>query len=217
MAPRFPTRLARHVPREQGRDSRRRFHRTRKCLRFDCFPTVASSGCWSISTVWAIARLTASTLKTEIRKPIAASRFGNNGWKNAGSRVSFGMIRRPLFTDPTIVAYRLMGRLIEKQDSLLRRSSRRLARPRSVLCGPVGSGIFTLARICRSAAINIEPPAEFFCPSITGLNTPDLSDVFERSIEWFFDDNSWRGPHLMEPTESSLFEGESTGKPKVMV
>ncbi|MEX2308582.1 MAG: substrate-binding domain-containing protein [Pirellulales bacterium] len=63
-------------------------------------------------------------------------------------------------------------------------------------------------------AINIEPPAEFFCPSITGLNTPDLSDVLGRCFDWFLDRDSYRGPLLMEPKESSLFEGESTGRAK---
>ena len=60
--------------------------------------------------------------------------------------------------------------------------------------------------------VNIEPPAEFFCPSITGLNTPDLANVFAQSFEWFLSRSSLGGPQLMEPKESVLFEGESTGK-----
>ena len=62
-------------------------------------------------------------------------------------------------------------------------------------------------------AINIEPPAEFFCPSITGLNTPDLSDVLGKCFDSFLNHEMWRGPRLLEPKESTLFKGESTGKP----
>jgi hypothetical protein len=62
------------------------------------------------------------------------------------------------------------------------------------------------------AAINIEPPAEFFCPSITGLNTPDLSEVLEGCFEWFFGRSSWSGPRLLEPQNATLFNGESAGK-----
>jgi len=63
-------------------------------------------------------------------------------------------------------------------------------------------------------AINIEPPAEFFCPSITGLATPDLSEILGNCFDWFSSsDDTWQGPQLMEPTDSKLFAGESTGKP----
>ena len=48
-------------------------------------------------------------------------------------------------------------------------------------------------------AVNIEPPAEFFCPSITGLNTPDLSDVLGKCFDWFAGAKPWRGPRLLEP------------------
>jgi hypothetical protein len=63
-------------------------------------------------------------------------------------------------------------------------------------------------------AVNIEPPAEFYCPSITGLNTPDLSDVLKRCFDWFRSRSPWRGPKLLEPTKTTLFEGESTGRLK---
>ena len=211
--PEIPDRARRCVSREQGRDSRRRFHRTRNCRLFDCFPTVASSACWSISIVWDIARSTASTLKIETPKPIAASRFGNNGSSIAGWTASFGTIRRPLFTDPTVVAYRLMGRLVEKRKT---EATAFVATTCPAAIGAIRAcweRDVNVGKDVSICAINIEPPAEFFCPSITGLNTPDLSDVFERSVDWFFDDKNWRGAHLMEPTESSLFEGESTGKP----
>jgi DNA-binding LacI/PurR family transcriptional regulator len=122
----------------------------------------------------------------------------------------------PVFTDPTVIAYRLMGRLVEKQNTSATAivattcpaaiGAMRACWERDVVVGKDLS-------IC---AVNIEPPAEFFCPSITGLNTPDLSEVLEQSFEWFFSRNSWHGPQLMEPRESSLCEGESTGIPKIL-
>ena len=63
-------------------------------------------------------------------------------------------------------------------------------------------------------AINLEPPAEFFCPSITGLNTPDLSAELGKCFEWFASNNEWDSPKLLEPKDSNLFEGESTSGPK---
>jgi hypothetical protein len=59
--------------------------------------------------------------------------------------------------------------------------------------------------------VNIEPPAEFLCPAITGLSTPDLSEVLGQCFEWFFSRGFWKGAQLLEPSESSLFIGESTG------
>jgi DNA-binding LacI/PurR family transcriptional regulator len=123
----------------------------------------------------------------------------------------------PVFTDPTIVAYRLMGRLIEKQKTS---ASALVATTCPAAIGAMRACWERDVRVGKDLSIccvNIEPPAEFFCPSVTGLNTPDLSDVLEQAFEWFFGRNSWRGPQLMEPKESSLFEGESTGKPKVSV
>jgi DNA-binding LacI/PurR family transcriptional regulator len=119
----------------------------------------------------------------------------------------------PFFTDPTILAYRLMGKLVENKKPT---ATAIIATTCPAAIGAIRACWERDVKVGKDLSIctvNIEPPAEFYCPSITGLNTPDLLDVFERSVEWFFDDNDWDGPYLMEPTESSLFEGESTGKP----
>ena len=121
----------------------------------------------------------------------------------------------PVFTDPTIVAYRQMLHLIDSKQSAA-----------TAFIGTTCPAVIGAMRACWErgvrvgrdisiSAINIEPPAEFFCPSITGLNTPDLSEVLEKCFHWFSSRHTWRGPHLIEPTESSLFEGESTGQPMV--
>jgi hypothetical protein len=61
--------------------------------------------------------------------------------------------------------------------------------------------------------VNIEPPAEFFCPSITGLATPDLSEILGGCFDWFASRSDvWRGAQLVEPTDSALFAGESAGR-----
>ena len=118
----------------------------------------------------------------------------------------------PVFTDPTVVAYRLMTTLISGRKTTA-----------TAFIGTTCPAAIGAARACWErgvevgrdvsiCAINIEPPANFFCPSITGLNTPDLSDVLGRCFKWFLGGNSYRGPLLMEPKESSLFVGESTGR-----
>jgi DNA-binding LacI/PurR family transcriptional regulator len=119
----------------------------------------------------------------------------------------------PEFTDPTIVAYRLMSRLVENRES------RATAFIGTTCPAAIGAIRACWERDIRVGAdltiwtVNIEPPAEFFCPSITGLNTPDLSEVLGRCFDWFSSRvSAWRGPELMEPKDSVLFEGESTGK-----
>jgi DNA-binding LacI/PurR family transcriptional regulator len=120
----------------------------------------------------------------------------------------------PVFTDPTVVAYQLMSRLLDKKASKA-----------TAFVGTTCPAAIGAIRACWErdmivgedisiCTVNIEPPAEFFCPSITGLSTPDLSDVMGKCFEWFSNHTAWRGPQLMEPKDSVLFEGESTGKPK---
>jgi DNA-binding LacI/PurR family transcriptional regulator len=120
----------------------------------------------------------------------------------------------PVFSDPTILAYRMMSRLIDSRQS---EATAFIATTCPAAIGAIracyerGMEVGTDVTIC---AVNLEPPAEFFCPSITGLNTPDLSEVLGKCFEWFASDKQWRGPMLLEPRVSNLFEGESTGKPK---
>jgi len=120
----------------------------------------------------------------------------------------------PVFTDPTIVAYRLMSRLVDQKTSKA-----------TAFIGTTCPAAIGAIRACYErdlevgtdlsiGAINLEPPAEFFCPSITGLKTPDLSDVLGKCFDWFAGDKRWRGPMLLEPRDSVLFEGESTGMAK---
>jgi len=118
----------------------------------------------------------------------------------------------PVFTDPTIVAHRLMSRLIDERAS---QASAFVGTTCPAAIGAIRAAWERGLRVGQDvsiAAINIEPPAEFFCPAITGLSTPDLSDVLQQCFDWFFSRAAWRGPRLLEPKTSALFKGESTGK-----
>ena len=118
----------------------------------------------------------------------------------------------PFFTDPTIVAYRMMARIVDEKRSKATAFIGTTC-PAAIgairACWERGLQVGKDVSICT---VNIEPPAEFFCPSITGLNTPDLTEVLGQCFDWFGSRLSWRGPELLEPKESILFEGESTGR-----
>lgn len=120
----------------------------------------------------------------------------------------------PVFTDPTIVSYRLMARLVDEKKS---KATAFIGTTCPAAIGAIRACWERDLRVGKDISIctvNIEPPAEFFCPSITGLNTPDLSEVLGKCFDWFASRLAWRGPQLLEPKESSLFEGESTGRPR---
>lgn len=118
----------------------------------------------------------------------------------------------PVFTDPTIVAYRMMARIVHEKRSKATAFIGTTC-PAAIgairACWERGLEVGKDISICT---VNIEPPAEFFCPSITGLSTPDLSEVIGQCFDWFGSRLAWRGPELLEPKESILFEGESTGR-----
>ncbi len=118
----------------------------------------------------------------------------------------------PMFTDPTIVSYNLMARLLDENETRA-----------TAMVGTTCPAAIGMMRACweRSirvgkdisiCSINIEPPAEFFCPSITGLNMPSIAGVLENCFDWIFGAEQYAGQLLLEPQETSLFEGESTGK-----
>jgi DNA-binding LacI/PurR family transcriptional regulator len=117
------------------------------------------------------------------------------------------------FTDPTPHAHRLAGRLIDQK----------LSKATALVCTtfPAALGAvracwergLDVGRDIAICSINIEPPARFCCPSITGLDMPDLSAVLNRCVKWFCDDRPWRGRTLLTPPKPEFFVGESTGQP----
>ena len=59
--------------------------------------------------------------------------------------------------------------------------------------------------------INIEAPARYMTPSVTGLDTPNLSKLLSHCFDWFAEERKWAGTKRMEPTRCEFVEGESTG------
>jgi DNA-binding LacI/PurR family transcriptional regulator len=61
-------------------------------------------------------------------------------------------------------------------------------------------------------AINIESPARFMTPRVTGLDTPDLSKVLRQCFDWFAGEREWTGTRRLAPGRAHLVLGESTGR-----
>jgi DNA-binding LacI/PurR family transcriptional regulator len=59
-------------------------------------------------------------------------------------------------------------------------------------------------------AINIESPAKYMTPSVTGLDTPDLTKLLHQCFDWFSSDGEWTGSMCMQPNSAHFVIGEST-------
>ena len=62
-------------------------------------------------------------------------------------------------------------------------------------------------------AINIESPAKYMTPSVTGLDTPDLTKLLHKGFDWFSSKNKWRGALRLQPLSAQFMRGESTRPP----
>jgi DNA-binding LacI/PurR family transcriptional regulator len=71
----------------------------------------------------------------------------------------------------------------------------------------------TVGKDVSICAVNIEPPARFMTPSVTGLDTPKLSKLLSQCFDWFTSDEDWAGSKRLEASRAEFVEGESTGKP----
>jgi LacI family transcriptional regulator len=60
-------------------------------------------------------------------------------------------------------------------------------------------------------AINIESPSQFMTPSVTGLDTPNLSRLLKQCFDWFSGGQEWTGTKCLEPARTQFIRGESTG------
>jgi DNA-binding LacI/PurR family transcriptional regulator len=117
----------------------------------------------------------------------------------------------PVYTDPTVNAYKLMTGLLK--DSRFKASAVITATCPAAI-GAIRAcweGGIEPGKEISISTINLEPPAEFFYPSITGLSTPDLSSVLKQCFDWFLNEENWQGTRLLEPEDSVLFVGESAG------
>ncbi len=129
------------------------------------------------------------------------------------------LVERPTrsFADATPAAYDAMRELLDK-GSLESTAFVGTTFPAAVgairACWERGLIVGQDVSIC---AINIESPARFMTPSITGLDTPNLSILLGKCFDWFTDDASWTGTKRLEPTRSEFVQGESTGPLRVPV
>jgi len=69
----------------------------------------------------------------------------------------------------------------------------------------------TVGKDVSICSINIESPARFMFPSVTGLDMPQFSKLLRHCFEWFTSDRAWEGPKCLEPARAEFFAGESTG------
>src|ERR1700722_2462771 len=115
------------------------------------------------------------------------------------------------FTDATPAAYEAMSRLLE-QGSLKATPFVGTTFPAAVgamrACWERGLVVGQNVSIC---AMNIEIPARFMTPSVTGLDTPNLSKLLARCFDWFTSDTEWTGTKRLEPARAEFIQGESTG------
>ncbi len=121
------------------------------------------------------------------------------------------------FGDPTATAYDTMRQLLQKNKAMsaLVCTTQPAALGAMRACYEAGITVGKNLSICT---INNEPTGRFFCPSLTGLDMPDVSDLLERCFDWFATaEGPFPGELRMETTELSLFKGESTGPALVSV
>lgn len=117
----------------------------------------------------------------------------------------------PTCNDPTRHAYEMIARLIDDRRS----------EATAIVCTAFPAALAAtrvlwergrqVGQEISVCSINIEYPARYCCPSITGLDLPDLSDVLAQCLDWFASDDSWRGKARLEPDTPTFFDGESSG------
>jgi DNA-binding LacI/PurR family transcriptional regulator len=128
-------------------------------------------------------------------------------------RMSGELLERPTrsFQDATPAAYDAMCELLDKglvQSTAFVGTTFPAAVGAMRACWEHGLTVGKDISIC---AINIESPARFMTPSITGLDTPNLSKSLGKCFDWFSDDRDWTGTKRLEPGRAEFVQGESTG------
>jgi DNA-binding LacI/PurR family transcriptional regulator len=118
----------------------------------------------------------------------------------------------PSFSDPTPYAYEEMHQLLQRgplQASAFVATTFPAAVGAMRACRDHGLTVGTDVSVCT---INIEFPARFMAPSLTGLDTPDFSRLLGYCFDWFAGNQEWKHPGRLEPARARFFEGESTGR-----
>lgn len=123
----------------------------------------------------------------------------------------------PLFTDPTAAAHKVMSDLLDSGDPI---ASAFVSTTCPAAIGSIRACYERGVVVGRDVAIgsmNLEPPAEYYCPTITGLQTPDLTDALDRCFDWFTSKQPWKGAPLLEPKSTAFYAGESSQLPPTTV
>lgn len=139
-------------------------------------------------------------------------------WRQYIQRHKFSgeLLERPTraFEDATAAAYDLMRERLDR-GSLGATAIAGTTFPAAVgamrACWEKGLMAGKDVSIC---AINIESPARYMTPSMTGLDTPDLSKLLQQCFDWLSNDGDWTGPRRLHPTTARFIRGESTGPQK---
>ena len=123
------------------------------------------------------------------------------------------LLERPTrsFADATPAAYDLMQELLG-QGPLKATAFVGTTFPAAVgaMCACWEHGLVA-GKDISICTINIESPARFMTPSVTGLDTPNLSKLLRQCFDWFTDDREWIGSKRLEPARAEFVLGESTG------
>ncbi|MEO1584171.1 MAG: substrate-binding domain-containing protein [Planctomycetota bacterium] len=115
------------------------------------------------------------------------------------------------YGDPLVHAHGAVLAMLDRGDTL----------PEAMVCTTYPAAVgavralhdrgIIVGRDIAVAAFNIEHPARYATPSITGLEFPDLAPLLGGVFEWFTSEqNGPRAGRLIVPDEPSLFVGEST-------
>ena len=128
-------------------------------------------------------------------------------------RLSGELLERPTrsFGDATAAAYDAMHNLLEQKGP---KSTAFVGTTFPAAVGAMRAcwekGLIA-GRDVSICAINIEAPARFMTPSVTGLDTPNLAKMLGKCFDWFIEDREWAGSKRLEPARAEFHRGESTG------
>jgi DNA-binding LacI/PurR family transcriptional regulator len=121
----------------------------------------------------------------------------------------------PAYSDPLARAHRRMHDILEANHVLgaIVATTQPAAIGAIRACYDVSVAVGTDVSIC---AINNEPTGRYFCPSLTGLEMPDIDATLDTCFEWFLSsDQTWPHGLSLEPSVPKLLKGESTGAARV--
>ncbi len=133
-------------------------------------------------------------------------------WKER-HKIAGELLERPTrsFDDATPPAYELVRELLDRGPL-----------PTTAYVGTTFPAAVGAMRACYErglvvgkdisiCAVNIESPALYMTPRVTGLDTPNLSKLLRQCFDWFSREGDWIGTKRLQPARAQFVQGESTG------